>query len=219
MRAVSVGSGRPRLLAAILAGGAASRYGGRPKGLLEIAPGLTIIENEIRQLRRAGLGEIVIVANDAQPYSELGLQVIPDLRSGCGPLAGIEAALSHSARRFEATLFLPCDLPGITAKEISRLCTAFANAQARIAVCTTGPCSVQPLCTVVQNGLLPEIAAALDRGERSPRRLWHHLGALQVSFADAAPFHNVNEPADLAAWLAGRENPGAGNSCGSQPNA
>jgi len=209
MRGMTGGKTR-RLLGAILAGGRASRYGGRPKGLLEIAPGLSIIENEVRQLRRAGLSEVVLVAGEKQPYSHLGLEVIPDLRADCGPLGGIEAALAWARGRFEATLFLPCDLPGITAKEIRRLRRAFGTGGVRVAVCTVGACGFEPLCTVVHNDLLPQITLALDRGERSPGRLWRALGALEVPCPDPAAFHNVNEPADLAAWLVGRKSLGTG---------
>jgi molybdopterin-guanine dinucleotide biosynthesis protein A len=187
--------------AAILAGGQASRYGGIPKGRLEIAPGLTIIENELRQLRDAGLSEIVIVANDPQPYLPLGAPIIPDLRTGCGPLGGLEAALTYFGARAEAILCLPCDLPGITAGEIRQLREAFVNSGARVAVCLSAPDRMEPLCAVVHRDLLPAITAALEAGAGGAGRLWRQLGALEVPFADPAPFCNVNTPADLAQWL------------------
>ena len=61
--------------AAILSGGRASRYGGSPKGLLEIGPGVSIVANQIKHLRASGLAEMVIVANAADPYRHLGLPI------------------------------------------------------------------------------------------------------------------------------------------------
>ena len=192
---------------ALLAGGQASRYGGRRKGLLEIAPGLSLLQHLIGQLRLCGLGEIVLLANDSDPYHALGLPILPDLRFGCGPLAGMEAGLHHYLGRYAATLFLPCDLPGLTALEITRLAEAFLEGEAGVATCAT-EASVQPLCAVVDQRLLSAIQEALDAGERSPRRLWRQLGAEEVPFADPAPFFNLNCPADLAEWIARRDHRG-----------
>jgi molybdopterin-guanine dinucleotide biosynthesis protein A len=194
-----------RIAAALLSGGEASRYGGRPKGLLEIAPGLSILHHEIDQLRDAGLEDIILVANQPEPYLHLGLPVVPDLRPGRGPLAGIEAALTYYSNSHEATLFLPCDLPAIAAGEIARLRDSFLSAQVRLVVAVTGLSFVQPLCSVVHNGLLPAVTAALEEGEGSPGRLWRRWEARAVRFEDPAPFFNVNSPEDLAEWLARRE--------------
>lgn len=191
--------------AALLAGGAASRYGGRPKGLLEIAPGVTILEHEICELRAAGLTEIILLANHSQPYLHLGLPIVPDLHPGLGPLSGIEAALFHYQDRFVATLFLPCDLPAITSAEITRLRDAFLAADSPVAVAITGGFLWQPLCSVVHNALLPPLRAEMEAGERSVGRLWRKWGAVEVPFEKEEAFYNVNTPEDLAVWLAGRQ--------------
>ena len=196
----------PILAAAILAGGQASRYGGMAKGLLEIAPGVSIMGRLIAELRAARLTEIVVAANTSEPYQHLGLGVLADLRPPCGPLGGVEAALSFYGPEWDATLFLPCDLPAITRQEIVRLRGAFVTSDAEVAMCVTGD-GPQPLCAVVRNRLLPEVRAALEAGELSARRLWRRLGAVEVPFAEAAPFHNVNCPEDFDPWLS-RGQPG-----------
>ncbi len=185
---------------AVLAGGGAARYGGVPKGLLPLRSGTTIIAREIAELRAGGIDDVVIVANDPQPYASAGLRVIPDLRPGKGPLAGIEAALADRARRSEAVLFLPCDLPGITAAVISKLIQAFVDSPALAAVAVTERFFWQPLCTVVHNAAAPAVSRALDAGRLRVRGLWEALDALPVHFDDPAPFFNVNTPEDLARW-------------------
>jgi len=193
---------KARIAGAILAGGQAVRYGGRPKGLLETVTGLSIIEHEIRQLKLAGIDEVIIVASDLEPWRDCALNVVLDLRSGVGPLAGIEAALAYYGSSYDATLFLPCDLPAITTTEISQLQAAFTNNSALVAVATTSDFFCEPLCAVVHNNLLKTVSQAIDDGERRPQRLWRNAGAIEVHFEDATPFFNINTPRDMARWRA-----------------
>ena len=106
-----------KILAAILAGGLATRLDGIAKGLLPTPQG-TIIERLIAELATAGVNDTIIVANDPQPYAALGKTIIGDLRPRVGPLGGIEAALAHAGEAYDAVLLLPCDLPKIAATEI-----------------------------------------------------------------------------------------------------
>ena len=193
----------PTIAGAILAGGRSSRYGGKLKGLEEVAPGVSMMDREIRELTSAGLGEVIIVTNEPEAYRHCGAQMIPDLRPGLGPLGGIEAALAHYAGRYDATVLLPCDLPAITRHEIRTLVEGFVAGSARVAV--AAHIFWEPLCTVVHNSLLAAIREALDEGQRSPGKLWRDLGAAPVDFADPAPFCNVNSPEDLARWQGARE--------------
>jgi len=196
---------KERIAGAILAGGQALRYGGKAKGLLKAPSGLSIIQHEIRQLNLAGIDEIIIVASDPKPWHDCACNVVIDLRSGIGPLAGIEAALAHYGNSYEATLFLPCDLPAITSTEISQLQAAFTSNSAPVAVAITSDLFWEPLCTIVHNGLLKTVSQAIEDGERRPQRLWRNAGAIEVRFEDATPFFNVNTPQDMARWRASRE--------------
>jgi len=190
-----------RLPAAILAGGDARRYGGRAKGFIK-AGGSTIVEKLVAELAQAGACEIAIVANDRRAYERFGLVVMNDMRRRIGPLGGIETALIHYKDRYEAVLFLPCDVPGITATEIVALKSAFASRSATIITAETGDFFWHPLCSIVHTGLAERITAAIDQGTRSVRALWRELGAAAVHFDDPRPFFNVNTPEDLARWQA-----------------
>ena len=196
---------RVRLSGAILAGGKASRYGGRPKGLLPLAEGETILARTIGELRAAGIHDIVIVANDRQIYARFRREVVADLRPGLGPLGGIEAALNHLAPRCDGVLLLPCDLPGITAEEIAALREAFLATGAPVVMAETERGRCHPLCAVVDVSIRPVVSEAIDAGRRSPYRLWLALGAALVHFERTAPFFNLNTPDDAARWR--RANP------------
>jgi molybdopterin-guanine dinucleotide biosynthesis protein A len=224
---------RDRIAGAILAGGLATRYGGTNKAALDLGDGRTLLEHISGELSAAGVGEVIVCANAqaAQAARAGGLKAVPDRREHLGPLAGIEAALAHYAGpggeltaeprggertvepRYDATVLLACDMPGITASEISALIDAFRQAQAAIVVAEMPDFSWQPLCSVVHNGILADVRAALDAGQLGVQRLWRRLGAVSVRFADDRPFFNVNTPEDMARW---REIRGQGPQAGEQ---
>ena len=183
--------------------------GGGAKGMLPIAAGRPIVERLIDQFARAGIDEVIISANDPQPYAHLGLPIAGDLRPDPGPLGGIEAALRWSLSPrglFEAVVFLPCDLPAIGATEISALIDAFQSGPAHISVAETGKGFLHALCCVVHNGVLPDISARLDRGQRSVGMAWRSMEAATVRFDDEAPFANINTPGDLDRWTTSGSN-------------
>ena len=190
-----------RIAAIVLAGGKGSRYGGVAKGLLELSPGVCILERTIAEIRSSGIERIAISANDADPYAAFGLTVIADLRPGLGPIGGIEAGLAHfRGEEYDAVLFLPCDLPGITRQEISTLISEFSESGARAVYAQDGSFFDHPICTVVHIDLLDDVTGLIDEGRRKIADVWARIGATPVTFEDAAPFYNVNTPADLARW-------------------
>jgi len=225
----SVTTRRDRIAGAILAGGLATRYGGANKAALDLGDGRTLLEHISGELSAAGVGEVIVCANAqaAQAARAGGLKAVPDRRPQLGPLAGIEAALAYYAGlgneqaveppggeltveppggeltvepRYDATVLLACDMPEITASEIFALIDAFRQAQAAIVVAEMPDFSWQPLCSVVHNGILADVRAALDAGQLGVQRLWRRLGAVSVPFADDRPFFNVNTPEDMARW-------------------
>jgi len=192
---------RPALAGAILAGGRASRLHGFPKGLLHCRPGLTIVEHLVREMRAAGVPAGAVIANDPEPYRECGLPILADVRRGMGPLGGILTGLAHFAGSCDGVLFLPCDLPAITANEIDALVDAFAAEAHAPGAAARDASRWHPLCCVVRTGIIPAVNAAIDEGERSVARLWARLGVRPVEFRDAGPFFNINCPDDVEMWL------------------
>ena len=186
-----------RLAAAILAGGQAQRLGGIAKGAID-SGGVSVVERLIGELRQVSGADILIVANDPAPYQDCGVEVIADLRPGCGPLGGIEAAMASLVGRADATVLAPCDSPHLTAGEYQRLLDAFDASGAPGVCARTGEFFWHPLCAVVHNDLAPQVSAALDAEKRSVQKLWRSLGVEPVDFDDDAPFVNINTPEDLA---------------------
>jgi molybdopterin-guanine dinucleotide biosynthesis protein A len=167
---------------------------------------LSLIERLVVHLMRAGVGEIIIVANDDRPYTRIGCAIVPDGRIEAGPLAGIEAALGHFVGRYEAVLCLPCDMPSLTWKEMSALITAFVDTRGPVVFAETEDGARHPLCAVVRVDLLAEISAALDRAEFAVSDVWSQLGGFGLHFDSPNAFVNLNSPGDVDAWLAGRPN-------------
>jgi molybdopterin-guanine dinucleotide biosynthesis protein A len=189
-----------RVAGAILSGGEATRFAGAPKGLVEISPGAAIIAHVLEEMAASGLGEIIIVANDREPYRPFAREVVSDLRRGVGPLAGIESALTHFASSHDAVLFCPCDLPGITRREFRGLLSAFLDSAGPVVTAETDGFLWHPLCCVVRGAMLKEVRGAIDRGVRSVNALWRESGAVPVHFDDDSAFFNVNARDDLARW-------------------
>ena len=182
---------------AILAGGNARRIGGIAKGTLRIAKGMSIIERLISELNLAGIKEVIISANNVAVHKAFEKEIIPDMRTNVGPLAGIEASLNFFRDRSDAIMFLPCDLPCITTREIMTLKQAFINSDSPVVFIQTSEFFYQPLCVVVHNELADDISAAIEAGVRKPLDLWFKLNAKTVFFESEELFFNVNSPEDL----------------------
>lgn len=91
----------------ILAGGKGSRIN-KNKALITFPDGKPLIQRSIRVLK--GLfTEILIVANQREPYENFGLQVVEDLIKDSGPLGGIFTGLSYSTSHFN--FVIGCDMP------------------------------------------------------------------------------------------------------------
>jgi len=188
-----------QIAAAILAGGKATRLGGIAKGTLLDNSGCSIVARLIEQITAAGIADIVISANDARPYQVLNRPIIADRQAGIGPLGGIEAVLTELAPRVDCVLFLPCDLPNITAAEILRLVQTY-EASPRVVAFAYSAQGDHPLCAVVPATALSAVTAAIASGKYGVGRLWRSLAARPVEIEDEARLLNINTPEDLRDW-------------------
>jgi molybdopterin-guanine dinucleotide biosynthesis protein A len=181
---------------AILAGGRASRFDGRPKGLLRLPDGRTFVAKMLAEMRGAGLATVVVSANEKEPYVDLGVPVVSDLTPSIGPLGGIEAVLAFCRKSAGAVLFVPCDLPGLTRHDIRFLLDGFQRRPLGILSAETADGIRHPLCSVVPVDLLDRISEAVRNGHLSIRRLWKEIGSGVVRFECPDRFCNINSPAD-----------------------
>lgn len=181
--------------AVILVGGKSTRYG-RPKGL-ETVGGKTLVGRIADEIRDAGISEIYLATNEPELYSDLGIPSVRDRYRGCGPLAGIHAALVETGA--DRILVLPCDLPGISSEEIRKLLESAAESTEPVVFAVT-EIREHPLCSVVARELIEILETALKVGHHGCLRLFKSLSHDTVCFENEAAFVNVNTQEDLVAW-------------------
>jgi molybdopterin-guanine dinucleotide biosynthesis protein A len=90
----------------ILAGGQSRRMG-TDKAFLTIE-GRPLIQRMMERVRDLA-DEVVIVANDPEPYRRFGVRIVGDLMKGAGALGGLQAGLS--AAMHEWAFAFACDMP------------------------------------------------------------------------------------------------------------
>jgi molybdenum cofactor guanylyltransferase len=187
---------------AILAGGAATRMGGRDKGLelLDGKPLVAWVMNAIATMQRDSM--VLIVANRHHEAYACHAQTISDSEPGFqGPLAGIAAALDHCKTTWLLTL--PVDCPAPPYDLAMRLLQYAREGDHAACVAHDGECR-QPMFAIYRRELAAAAATALAAGQGA----WHWqdaIGARELDFSDRRrQFHNLNTTADLAAHVASR---------------
>ena len=181
----------------ILAGGASRRMG-RNKALLELA-GQTLAER-VREALRPLCGEILLVANDPEPYAFLDLPVVPDLEPGQGPLMGLYSGLNAASGQL--ALAVAVDMPFLTPDFLRLL---IEHAPGYDVVVPEADGQLHPLCAAYRPATcLPAIADALARGQRRliafhPQVRVRRLPETELRriSPDLRTLMNVNTPAEL----------------------
>src|SRR5687767_899103 len=153
--------------AAILAGGLASRFGGRDKSALVVG-GRTILERQLTELS-AVTDDVFLVgaARDRSDPGSRGVRIVADRVPHRGPLGGLEAALG--AARHELVILLACDMPFVTAPFLAHLVALAAGSD--IVVPRTGR-GYHPLCAVYNRACRPAVLRRLEEGRLAVRDLF-----------------------------------------------
>jgi molybdopterin-guanine dinucleotide biosynthesis protein A len=186
---------------AILAGGGATRFGGRPKGL-ELVGGERILDR-VADVLTSTLGSLpILVANapDAGAWRP-GLRVVPDVRRGLAALGGIYTAVLAAPA---PVVCVAWDMPFVTPALVRRLADGLGAADA-VLPRSEGPGELEPLCAGYGPGCADAIEASLEDGDL--RAVSFHaritvdiLPLTEVARCGdpAALFFNVNTAEDLA---------------------
>ena len=172
-----------RVLGAVLAGGASSRFGS-DKAMAVVA-GATLLEHARRAL--APFVDTVVI---------VGRGDVDDVpRSGLGPLGGICGALDHAMRHgFETVMTIGCDMPAVPAGLLAALRTQAPSYCGDAPVLGHWPVDLA-------DGLLdrlrvPATIASGKDGRLSVRRWAVGIGA--VAIPSPAPLRNINTPSHLS---------------------
>ncbi len=159
---------------------------GQNKALLEIA-GEPLVIRMAREV--AAVAASVTLVGDPKTYAGLGFDVIPDRYPGCGPLAGIDAALHHA--RHDWILVAACDMP------VSARIWAELLGQTRHGFDVIMPVDaegrLEPLAALYHRGCLSAVEKALA-AERF--KVTDALAGLRLSPVrlEGAAFRNLNTP-------------------------
>lgn len=200
----------------ILAGGAASRFGGAPKGL-ERVDGRRIVDRVASALREVA-DELLLVANAPDAAQWLpGVRTAADVRPGLGALGGLHAAL---ALAHTDVLLVAWDMPFVSAAllgELRRIGEGGADESHHALAFVESPDvvipesdgsrrGVEPLCAWYARRCLPAVEATLDAGDlrvigfHEQVRVQRLPVARVRDFGDPARlFSNVNTREELAA--------------------
>jgi molybdenum cofactor guanylyltransferase len=186
---------------AILAGGAATRLGGRDKGLelLGDRPLIAWVLSAIARMEAAPTNSnLLIVANrHLEAYSRYAATISDSTPGYRGPLAGIASALA--ACTTARLLTVPVDCPEPPHDLASRLSHEMQASAAEAVVAHDGE-RRQPLFAIYRRELAAAAAAAVAAGQG----VWSwqgSVGARELDFSDRRrQFHNLNTPADFATY-------------------
>jgi molybdopterin-guanine dinucleotide biosynthesis protein A len=203
--------------AAILAGGRATRFGGRDKGAL-IVEGESIQSRQLAALAQVA-DDLMIVGPDpaarrlppaprlwrtGQPVAgdqAIGfpVRILPDRVPGRGPLGGLHTALSEA--RGEALVIVACDMPFVSAPLLAHLLALTREADAVVPATGRG---YHPLCAAYTRACLDSIARRLSKGELKMSGWLDEVRVRAVSDAELCVFGNpdallanVNTPDDF----------------------
>lgn len=200
--------------AAVLAGGASERMGGRDKQFLD-ADGEPLA---FRILRRLGtvFPELSVVTNRPEEYLNFSGKVaaFPDKVKGYGPLSGLHAALSESSSPW--VYVVACDTPEFDPRWVSMLVEAVlleegAGRRILSAAAAFGG-HMEPFHAFYSRDLVPHIEACFKRRDSRERycsiaSVLHGLPFLRVPedrvrtlFPDWRLFRNINTPGDWESY-------------------
>jgi molybdopterin-guanine dinucleotide biosynthesis protein A len=199
----------PGVVAAVLAGGRGRRMGGEGGGAgAAIVKGLLVVENQRiidRQLAvlRPRFAEVIIAANDPEPWAGLGLRVVADrVAGGIGPIAGLDAVLAALPDQVGAVVCVASDMPFLAAPLLDRLRDGAPGAAALVP--RLGG-RAEPLLARYARTIAPVVAEQIAAGRHALVDLLARLGVTWIDEPELRALDpqlrsiaNVNTRADLA---------------------
>jgi molybdopterin-guanine dinucleotide biosynthesis protein A len=186
---------RQGITGVVLAGGRATRWDGRDKGLIEVCGRPMVCH--VLDAFEPQVEHLIINANrNLETYRAFGVPVVTDTNDEfLGPLAGIASGLA--AARTEWVAIAPCDSPLLTSDYVARLGSARdENERIDIAVAHDGE-RIQPVFALIHSRLARSLDAFLESGGRKIDQ-WYGQQRMQlVDFSDIPDnFFNINRPED-----------------------
>lgn len=188
--AAGISSARPAVRGAILAGGGATRYGGRPKGLERV--GGTRILDRVAEAFLEAFGALpLLIANDPDAHHwRPDLTVVPDVRPGAGALGGLLTAVTAAPGPVVCAAW---DMPFVSPALLRLLAAGLADADA-VLPASGGRRGVEPMCAGYGPACRPAIEACIAAGDL---RAIAFLSAIRASILRANVVAACGDPAVL----------------------
>jgi len=204
----------PSRMGFVLAGGKSSRMGaGIDKAFLDFG-GQTLLDRALTSM--GGVCDRVTIVGDPAKFTKYGPTkygsaqdgsaqygpVLADIFSGCGPLAGIHAALVHSPA--ELNLMLAVDMPFVS-RELLAFLFVTAEDEDNHAIITVPRTSkgFQPLCAIYRRDFSIAAEQALRAGKYKIDAVFSGVSVRVIEESELAAagfseqsFFNVNTPQD-----------------------
>lgn len=187
-----------RWTAAILAGGAARRYGGHDKSGLIVA-GQPILQRQLASVRDVA-GSVLLVTNAPKRSAPHPVRIVGDVVRGKGAIGGLFTALLSSTTPW--TLALGCDMPFVTTPFLTYLCGLADRGDAE-AVVPRSADGLQPLCAAYSAHSVAVIRRQIEGQSLKMTDLLSKLRVREVPASDVAAFDprgtlffNINSPED-----------------------
>ena len=189
----------------ILAGGAARRMGGTPKGLEPLGDKTVLAHVVERVAPQAG---VLALNSNADPalFNAFDLPIIPDAPPlGRGPLAGVLAAMKWAhALGFKQVATVAWDTPFLPTDLMARLTQAQQGQSMKSVMAATrdaeGRLWRHPTASLWPTHLHDDLETALAEGTRKVSA-WaelHGVDLVEFPTGRPDPFFNINTPEDLA---------------------
>lgn len=197
----------------LLAGGKSSRMGtNTDKAFLDFG-GQTLLDRALTVMGTV-CGQVTIVGDPARfakyastKYGSAKCEsVVADIFPGCGPLAGIHAALVHSSA--ELNLMLAVDMPFVSRELLAFLFAAAESKEKEHTIITVPRTNkgLQPLCAVYRRDFSIAAEQALRAGKYKIDAVFSNVSVRVIEEDELAAagfsehsFFNLNTPQDLRA--------------------
>ena len=181
------------IIGIVLAGGRATRMGGKDKGL-QLLNGKPLWQHVADTLASQVTAMAISANRHIDTYRQSGYAVYQDsLENYPGPLAGMLSVMQQS--QGEWFIFCPCDTPFIPSCLVERL--FLLRGTAPVVWVHDGERD-HPAIALMHRSLAPALQAYLAAGERRVMVFMRESGGHSVDFSDVkSAFVNVNTSEDL----------------------
>lgn len=188
-----VTSNIPPLLGVILAGGRASRMGGRDKFLIKIG-GKPVIDH----IRRAISPHVDKLILNSNVQHQIDLKIISDLTIAdvsIGPMGGLYTALRYAKQhQYQKLITVPGDTPFIPDNFVARLVEK--NEDPIAIACSQG--RRHPLCGLWDVSVIDDLSSRIEKGNYKMMDWLDQQNVTEIHWDDHPdPFFNINTESDL----------------------